>query len=182
MNKLKNMSISLYSIPTALITLSILICLRVASTSAFSSTGITRHEDVVGLQALFNSTLGPSWTYTGFRGVGALVKWDFAQTTVDPCVQKWAGVTCSPTANTADADANAVVSQLSVPKFGLKGKVPIAFALVKYLTSIDVSANSLTNNLSDLLDILYSCTSLYKMYINQNYITGNLSNSSYSAS
>ncbi len=132
-----------------------------ASIYCFSSTGYTRYEDVVGLQALYNSTVGPSWTYTGYKGT--LVKWNFDQITADPCTQKWAGVTCSNTN---------VVSQLKVSRFGLNGKVPKSFALVIYLTGIDVSLNKLTNNLSDLLDILYSCSSLYTMLIDRNYLTG----------
>ena len=118
-------------------------------------------EQYNALQLLYDATDGPNWIYI-YSGQ----KWDFSDTSSDPCEDHWSGVACL---NDPAASLNTVIN-LQLGGYNLAGKIPEDFAVnMSSLKSLYLNDNQLTGTIPGELGKLYG---LRRLYVYSNKLTG----------
>jgi Leucine-rich repeat (LRR) protein len=137
-------------------------------------------DEYNALYTFYNSTHGETWTETCRSG------WNF-HGVVDPCIQKWRGLTCTPSTCTQTTDC--YITALSLNLCSLTGTLPTEIGIFQKLNvmslrenkiggqipstiislplaSIDFGSNKFTGPLPELPH------SLYNLYLGSNSFTG----------
>jgi len=105
------------------------------------------------LNQLFAATQGPSWKKN--------TNW---QTTADPCIGKWAGVTCNA--------ANTTVIELNFSGVGLVGSIPSTISALTDMTYFDMTSNQLP---FPIPDAIWGLTNIANFYMSESMVTGSIS-------
>jgi len=111
------------------------------------------------LQALYDSTNGPSWNFAANETANGEI-WNF--TAIDgnisnPCVSDWQGIYCSSTCTDSDV---CNITHISLESFGLAGSLPTILGTLNTLNMLDFWVNSLTGTVPTELGLLKMLTYL----------------------
>jgi len=105
-------------------------------TSCSAMVRMVSESQILGLQYLYNDTLGDSWLY---QRPGP--EWEFSPPT-NPCSPAWQGVICD-CVSSEGGDEECFVTALNLEKYHLQGVIPDQLSLLSNLTSLRLSENHL---------------------------------------
>lgn len=116
-------------------------------------------DSLLALQDLHTATNGEQWQYP----LGDVV-WNFSQSNVDPCAQRWSGITCNEAADD--------ITGISLSNYGLHGQLPPSLVNLSSLNLLKVEKNSLSGSFP--WESFYTLTTLSYLYLNENNFHGSL--------
>jgi hypothetical protein len=93
---------------------------------------------IEALQDLYDSTNGWQWNWkVPLTEYG--VKWNFSQTSPNPCIEGWQGISCSSDCSHAPC----LITELVLDGYGLDGTLPMSLGNITSLITLQIYSNPL---------------------------------------
>ena len=126
-------------------------------------------SSLTALHDLHSSTNGPSWQYPSGE-----VQWNFIDEDgggVDPCSEKWSGITCDQNSSACELTECDII-EISLSKYNLFGQLPSSLIDLSQLNYFKVEKNSLYGSIP--WEYFYNMTTLSYLFLNENNFLGSL--------
>ena len=127
--------------------------------------GETPDYQISGLKALYDANSGDNWFWNPPPDG---IPWNFTNTSANPCMDDWQGVTC--TANCSQFAA-CDITELSLARHGLTGSLPSEFSLLSKLKYFNFYRNTMIGPIPTSIGTM---TELTNIIIYRNCMTGTI--------
>lgn len=110
---------------------------------------------------LYNSTQGEFWSWREITAFGS--PWDFENTSSDPCINQWQGLTCSSTIGS--------IVEIDLADYNLNGTLPGTIGDFSHLRSLSLSNNSIHSFIPDTIG---NATQINHLDLSYNTLSGQM--------